>query len=75
MMRFSDDSLRVIAGTEDDELTEAQLKCAESVVLANDARRLAFDRSPILEKRRLDWREATIRLELRLVWRVSGLES
>lgn len=73
MMRFSDESLRVIP---DDVLTgEAQFKCAESVGLANDARTLAFDRNPSLEKRRLDWREATIRLEVRLVWRVFGLES
>jgi hypothetical protein len=77
MMRFSDESLRVIAGTDDGELTaEAQLKCVGSIGLANDARRLAeFDRSATLEKRRLDWREATMRLELRLVWRVSGPES
>ena len=55
MMRFSDESLRAIPGTDDDELTaEAQLKCVESIGLANDARRLAFDRRPTLEKRRLD---------------------
>jgi hypothetical protein len=74
MMRFSDESLRVMP---DDELTaEAQLKRVESIGLANDARRLAaFDRNPTLEKRRLDWREDTIRLELRLVWRIFELES
>lgn len=69
MMLFNDESLRVIAGTEDDELTvETQLKRVESIGLANDdARRLAFDSSPIFEKRKLDCRDATIRLELRLV--------
>jgi len=39
MMRFSDESLRVIPGADDDELTaEPELKRVESIGLADDAR-------------------------------------
>jgi hypothetical protein len=60
---------------EDGELTAEALllQRAEPTWLAVDTR--WFNRCPALDKRRLDWREATRRLELRLAEGEPELES
>ena len=84
MMRFCDASLRrVIPGTGemspedgDGELAAVmRLQRAEPIwLLAIDVRWLWFSRSPARDRRRLDWRETTMRLELQLVGRVAELD-